>query len=262
MTIVGDAKSSRPGISLVMVAFNEAENIGPVARETLTTLDAGPYPYELILVDDGSTDSTLDVMRQIRQDAQATVRVITHAKNGGIGRAVRTGFRAARLDWLTLLPADGQVEATEILKLASAMKSNALVISSYAQRGAVDSPLRMVLSKGLRLLTRAATGVADDLGSIYLFRCELLQQIPLTSTSFFVNLELPLRLIIAGHSYCHLLIDVKARRSGESKVVKTRIVKQIAKELLAFRLALWRERFRSGEPFAQTQTDWEFEELI
>jgi len=244
-----------------MVAFNEAENIGPVASETITTLDASPYPYELILVDDGSTDSTLDVMRSVAKKRPGTVRIIKHLKNGGIGRAVRSGFRAARLDWLTLLPADGQVEATEILKLGSAMEQNDLVISSYAKRGAVDSPLRMVLSKGLRLLTTAATGVSDDLGSIYLFRGELLDSTPLTSTSFFVNLELPLRLIISGHPYVHRLIDVKARRSGESKVVKSSVVKRIAKELFAFRIALWKERLKPGKPFALADCDWAFEEL-
>ncbi|MFH1132207.1 MAG: glycosyltransferase family 2 protein [Pseudomonadota bacterium] len=254
--------NKHPGLSVVMVAYNEAENILPVAEETLLKLRLEKFPYELIFVDDGSTDQTLARMRDLLARYPENVRLFKHEKNGGIGRAVRSGYRAARLDWVTFLPADGQVSVKETLRLAKKMPGNDLVISSYRQRQDVDSQFRMVLSKGLRLLTRLATGVADHLGSIYVFNRALLNEFPLRSNSFFVNLELPLRIIMAGRPYEHKTIEVQARRSGKSKVVKWQVISEVAIELGKFRLSLWEEQNQPAIPFLQMPQEWPVREIF
>lgn len=226
-------------LTVVMFAYNEADNIIPVVDETIAALESelghGLDDYQLVLVNDGSRDDTsLRIEELVGKYPRITP--MDHGTNRGIGAAVKTGFSAARMSHVSILPADGQVTVSEIKKLMPDVLSGAdMVVGYYTQRQQVDGGFRMTLSKGLRFGMNVVLGTHRPMDGVYLFRRSLLKEIPLKSETFFVNLELPVRAIRQGFDVRHVPVEVHARRSGSSKVLGMRRIMRVGGEVLKFR---------------------------
>jgi dolichol-phosphate mannosyltransferase len=104
-------------LSVVVPVCNEVDNVVPLAREVAAAL-AG-RSFELIFVDDGSTDGTADAVRAARGEVPQ-VRLIRHSRRSGQSAAVRTGVRAARAQWVATLDGDGQNDPADIPALLAA----------------------------------------------------------------------------------------------------------------------------------------------
>jgi dolichol-phosphate mannosyltransferase len=104
-------------ISVVVPVCNEAENVEPLAREIDAAL-AG-RAYEMIFVDDGSTDETAALLKKLKQSLPA-LRVLQHSFRSGQSAAVASGVRAARGPWIATLDGDGQNDPADIPKLIAA----------------------------------------------------------------------------------------------------------------------------------------------
>ncbi|MEO5702844.1 MAG: glycosyltransferase family 2 protein [Gammaproteobacteria bacterium] len=107
-----------PELSVVIPVHNEAENIGPLVSEIRATLD-GMFDYEIIYVDDGSSDDTLQRLTELRREV-AHLRVFHHQKSCGQSTAVLTGVHAARAAWIVTLDGDGQNDPADIPALLAA----------------------------------------------------------------------------------------------------------------------------------------------
>ncbi|MEO8063330.1 MAG: glycosyltransferase family 2 protein [Pseudomonadota bacterium] len=103
--------------SVVVPVCNEAENVEPLAREIDAAL-AG-RAYEMIFVDDGSTDDTVAILRALKATLPA-LRVLRHSFRSGQSAAVASGVRAARAPWIATLDGDGQNDPADIPKLIAA----------------------------------------------------------------------------------------------------------------------------------------------
>jgi len=110
-----------PEFSVVVPVCNEAENVEPLAREIHAALR--DRAYEMIFVDDGSTDDTAIVLRRIRADLPA-LRVLRHSFRSGQSAAVASGVRAARAPWVATLDGDGQNDPADIPGLIAARDAN------------------------------------------------------------------------------------------------------------------------------------------
>ena len=97
---------SAPGLSLVIAVLNEAENVAAVTADCLAQL-AGVGPFEIVYVDDGSTDGTAQVILDLAA-RHPEVRLVSHDRCCGKSQAVRTGVMAARAPWVGTLDGDGQ----------------------------------------------------------------------------------------------------------------------------------------------------------
>lgn len=121
--------------------FRESERIGATLRDVLGTMRAWDVSFEVIPVDDGSTDDTLAAVRAIvdELDAHSEVRPVAYRPNRGKGAAVREGLRAARGSWVLMMDADNSARVRELTKLASAAAASgaALVIASRATPDAI-----------------------------------------------------------------------------------------------------------------------------
>jgi dolichol-phosphate mannosyltransferase len=104
-------------ISVVVPVCNEAENVEPLAREIHAALES--RAYEMIFVDDGSTDDTATILRRLRNDLP-NLRVLRHSFRSGQSAAVASGVRAARAAWVATLDGDGQNDPADIPKLIAA----------------------------------------------------------------------------------------------------------------------------------------------
>ena len=120
----GAAAGLCPELSVVVPVHNEAENIAPLIGEIVIAL-TGVAAFEILYVDDGSSDATLDALASARQRAPM-LRVLRHARGTGQSTAVRTGVLAARGRWIATLDGDGQNDPADIPALLERARAIAL----------------------------------------------------------------------------------------------------------------------------------------
>ena len=102
-------------LSVVVPVFNEQDNIEPLVREITTTL-RGVCVFEIVYVDDRSTDRTPGVLQRLKREVPE-LRVLRHASNSGQSMAIRSGVKAAHGRWIATLDGDGQNDPADIPKL-------------------------------------------------------------------------------------------------------------------------------------------------
>ena len=111
-----------PDFSVVVPVCNEAQNVEPLAREIDAALQG--RAYEMIFVDDGSTDETAAVLEKLKSELPP-LRVLRHSFRSGQSAAVASGVRAARAPWVATLDGDGQNDPADIPKLIATRDSPA-----------------------------------------------------------------------------------------------------------------------------------------
>lgn len=103
-------------ISIIIFCYNEEDNLLQVFLRTLEAMEVMSTDFEIIIVNDGSTDGTnarcLEIVSNYPQ-----VKLITHPKNYGIGRALRSGYSAATKEFVCAIPGDGQFDVKELLQV-------------------------------------------------------------------------------------------------------------------------------------------------
>ncbi len=144
---------SLPEISVVIPVCNEAENVAPLATEIAQAL-AG-REFEILFVDDGSTDGTAAAVQACRAAGIAQIRLLRHSFRSGQSAAVCSGVRQARAAWVATLDGDGQNDPADIPALLAARGEARLVMGNRVGRRR-DTWLR-------RLQSRVANGVRSRL---------------------------------------------------------------------------------------------------
>jgi dolichol-phosphate mannosyltransferase len=144
---------SLPEISVVIPVCNEAENVAPLATEIAQAL-AG-REFEILFVDDGSTDGTAAAVQACRAAGIAQIRLLRHSFRSGQSAAVCSGVRQARAAWVATLDGDGQNDPADIPALLAARGDAQLVMGNRVGRRR-DTWLR-------RLQSRVANGVRSRL---------------------------------------------------------------------------------------------------
>ncbi|MCI0508240.1 MAG: glycosyltransferase family 2 protein [Gammaproteobacteria bacterium] len=139
----------QPQLSIVVPAYNEAESIVPLVEEIINTLQPA-LPYEILIIDDGSTDNTAARLSALKA-CYPQLRIIHHQKNSGQSSAILTGVSFAHAEWIATLDGDGQNDPADIPKLLAARDSIAdrkqlMMIVGLRQKRR-DTWLRRVSSK-------------------------------------------------------------------------------------------------------------------
>jgi dolichol-phosphate mannosyltransferase len=233
--------STAPALSVIVFACNEQENVVPVMHELLSWLDAHEPSSEIVFVDDGSTDDTFALASGVLSGGRH--QLTRHEANRGIGAAIKTGVRRARAEWVTFMPADGQIEPEAIGTLRQqALRDRAdIVFSVYEDRD--DGWHRTLMSWGVRALIGVVHGVDLQSEGPYLFCRNHFDADKLPSDSFFLNFEFPIRSLLAGAKSTLVTIRCRPRRAGYSKSARTRVVVRVARELVDLRVRRTREWF-------------------
>jgi glycosyltransferase involved in cell wall biosynthesis len=229
-----------PSLSVVVFAYDEAENVPAVLTELRDWLALHEPDAEVVFVDDGSRDGTGEAAA--RTLARSRHRLLRHDTNRGIGAGLKTGVAAARAPWVTFLPADGQIapDAIGILREASRAPGVEVVLSVYRDRD--DGLDRKLLSWGMRALVRLVHGIRLESDGPYLFRRELFDPDVLVPDSFFLNVEFPIRMLAAKRGVRVVEISCRPRAGGASKSARVRTVVRIARDLVEFRVRRARGR--------------------
>lgn len=123
-------------LSVFFPCYNEEANITNTFNKALPIIKEIAGEWEVILINDGSTDNTLNVIQDIAQTDPSHIKIVNHAQNRGYGAAFKSGFYTARYDWIAFTDSDGQFDFSDIKKLIKAQKDTSadLVIGYYLGR--------------------------------------------------------------------------------------------------------------------------------
>jgi glycosyltransferase involved in cell wall biosynthesis len=229
-------------LSIVVFAFEEEENVAAVLGELCAWLDANEPTAEIVLVDDGSRDRTSEVAASVLGGRPHCL--VRHDRNRGIGAALKSGVRVASGEWVTFLPADGQIEPAAIgtLRTEQRRARAEVVFSVYDDRN--DGLDRKLFSFGVRALIFAVHGVRMRSDGPYLFRRALFDPDALPPDSFFLNFEFPIRMLAARTKTSRVTIRCRPRRAGQSKSTQWHRIASVARELVDLRVRRTKERLR------------------
>jgi glycosyltransferase involved in cell wall biosynthesis len=205
------------------MAYNEAASLKMVADEIMAVLQRLRITYELLVIDDGSTDETGEIADHLAHQS-GLVRVVHHAPNGGLGAVYRTGFAEARGFYLTFFPADGQFPASTIEHFLAVMPHQDMVLGYIPRRR--DKVLSRMLSLLERLLYRALFGSLPTFQGVLMFRRVLLEEMELQSRGrgWAVLMELIIRTSRGGYRVTSIPTGLRPRFAGHSKVNNFRTI--------------------------------------
>ena len=150
-------RTKLPALSLFFPTFNEEGNIKDVVAKAVKVLPNISTKWEVIIVNDGSSDKTKEVASVIAQ-ANKHVRLVNHKINRGYGGALKTGYESAKYDWVAFADADGQFDPSELSSLVAQTDSADLVLGYRLKRA--DSLKRIILTWGWKSLARILLGLS------------------------------------------------------------------------------------------------------
>jgi len=201
-------------LSLIIPAYNEAGSIRQTIQDAHDTLSAAGIVYEVIVVNDGSTDETGKLA-----DAEG-VTLIHHPSNGGYGRAIKTGVRRARYEWCAIVDADGSYPIASLVELLDYVPDFDMVVGARTGKNYWGSPSKRLARMALLLLVRFVTGVkVPDVNSgLRIFRKEFaIEHSARISSGFSFTTTLTLAMILDERFLKYVPIDY-APRVGRTKV--------------------------------------------
>jgi dolichol-phosphate mannosyltransferase len=200
-----------------MPAFNEEEVLPHSLAEAVAVLSRLCGRWELVMVDDGSTDATPSILAEAAR-REPRIRVLTHPVNLGYSAALIHGFAACRLEAIFYTDADAQFDF-EDLRHAWPMLSESDMVAGW-RRDRQDSRLRRFASGVFNLLQSTVLGVrARDVDCAFkLFRRSYFERVRLSSQGFLIDSELFARASRAGLRVTQLPVTHRARKGGRSSI--------------------------------------------
>ncbi|HLA16767.1 MAG TPA: glycosyltransferase family 2 protein [Candidatus Limnocylindrales bacterium] len=237
-------------LSYFFPAHDEEANLEGLVNEALAALPALADVYEIVIVDDGSTDDTRGIADRLAGVHPDVVRVIHHPTNLGYGAALRSGFRAARHDLVCFTDGDRQFRVADLAlllqRLAAADAPD--VVVGYRLRRA-DPALRTIYANLYRLANRFFYDlrVRDVDCACKVFRRPSLDGIRVSSGGAFFSAELLVKLLAAGRSVVEVGVPHHPRTAGSASGARLSVVGRAVRDFWALRLLMWADRRRALE---------------
>lgn len=215
-------------ISAVFPAYNDGGSIASMVAAAEIALRAVTRDYEIVVVNDGSSDYTAAILEEI-STRYPKLRVITHPSNQGYGAALRTGFSAAVKDWVFYTDGDSQYNPLELVDLVDALHEGVDVVNGY-KLSRNDSWARILIGRAYHYLVKILFGlrIRDVDCDFRLIPNQILKEIKLKSVSGAICLELVKKIQDAGYVFAEVPVSHYSRKYGVSQFfVPWRIVQTV-----------------------------------
>jgi glycosyltransferase involved in cell wall biosynthesis len=224
-------------VSIVLPAYDEEPNIEQAIAEATAVAERLFARHEVIVVDDGSHDRTAELVHAIRE-RDPRVRLVSHADNRGYGEALRTGFLAAKLDFVFFTDADLQFDLGELEKFMQ-YAGTVDVVAGY-RLNRQDRLIRRLNGYAWNLLVRVLfyVPVRDIDCAFKLFDRRVLRDVDLESVGAMVNTELMVKLGRAGASVVEVGVHHRPRRAGQARGASPRVILTALREVQRMRKRL------------------------
>ncbi len=221
---------SRPALSLVFPAFNEADNLPVLLETAIKTGDALGLDFEIVVVDDGSRDQSAAVLAAwCARDKR--IRTVHHAANRGYGAALRSGLRAAQGELVFFSDADLQFDLAEIQNLLIHAEDFDIVAGFRAPRQDPWTRRGIAWIWGVLIQSLFDLRVRDIDCAFKIFRREVLDTIPIDSIGAFVNTEILARARAANFRIKQIPVSHRARIQGRQSGAHPRVILRALIEL-------------------------------
>lgn len=228
-------------LSIIMPVYNERATLEEIVervravdltvdKEGTNSLVRGPLTLEreIIIVDDGSTDGSRDILAEWRREQPADMQIIFHERNGGKGAALRTGFQHATGDLVVIQDADLEYDPRDYLKLlVPVLEGRSPVVYGSRFMGGPRSAMSLSHTMGNKMLTVITnilfgTSLSDMETCYKCFRRDVIVDIPLHSRRFEIEPEITAKILKRGHSIFEVPISYNGREFHEGKKITWR----------------------------------------
>lgn len=228
---MSSSRSAVRSVSAVFPCYNDARTIGGLVDDVHAALTPLVDDVEVVVVNDGSADESGAVL-----DAMAVerpwLRVVHHERNGGYGKALISGFTAARHEWIFYTDGDAQYDAREAALLVPMATDDVDIVQGY-KVGRGDSWYRKVIGRVYHHTVSLLFGlkVRDTDCDFRLFRRRLFTDRPLTSTSGVICVEMMFRFQRAGARFVEAPVHHYFRPHGSSQFFRVPAIARSARQL-------------------------------
>jgi len=203
-------KYSDPRISVIVPAYNEEGNVAELCRQFDEMGQKAPFSFEVVLVDDGSTDRTADILAD-QQEKYSFLQVCTHGRNRGLTEALQTGFARARGDIFVFYPADLQYKPEDIPAMVAKIDEGNDLVTGWKQ----GEYSKQFVSRIYNTLSRRLFGLkVHDLNSVKAFRREVIENMSLRRDW---HRYLVAMAVEQGYRVDEVKVPLYPRHSGDSK---------------------------------------------
>jgi len=227
-------------LSIVLPAYNEEANVEKAVNEVSTVAHAMGLDHEIILVNDGSTDRTGEVTRELARRV-SNLRLVEHHPNRGYGGALKAGFAAASKDLIAFFPADKQFDFREVERLLKRMSEADIVCGYRANRR--DNVIRKLNAFGWKMIVRMLFGyLCRDIDCGFkVFRRKVLSQVNIVSNGAMVDTELLAGARARGFNIAEEPLTHLPRTAGEATGANLKVILKAFQDLGQFRSRLSHE---------------------
>lgn len=253
-------------LSVVIPARDEEACIQQTLESLLSTLRKEGICHEILVVDDGSTDGTMETLLRLQKTSPELTIVINSGRHG-FGMAVRAGLEHASGDAVAIMMADGSDSPADLMRYYETLAAGyeCAFGSRFMKGGSViEYPVhKRVINRLANWFVQILFGIAcnDTTNAFKCYRREVIEGMaPLISPHFNLTVEMPLKAIIRGYSYAVIPISWTNRKSGMSKLKLT----EMGSRYLFVVLYLWLEKhltrgdyIRGHSSPAENESAWE-----
>jgi len=207
----------RQTVSIIIPAYNEEKNVANIISGTIAIMEQLNLPYEVIFVNDGSTDKTGLIASFFK------VRILTNKKNRGKGYSLKKALQHAYGDIIVTIDSDGEHKPKEIAPLLDAVVNGVDIAAGSRflnKQSAVTTKLNQIGNRLFNLAIMSLTGklVTDSQTGFRVIKREVFEKLNLQSDGYEIETEITVKGLRGGFAFKELPITVERRRFGASKL--------------------------------------------
>lgn len=223
-------------ISFVIPFYNESESIEKTVKVVLDIFKKIKTDFELILVNDGSTDDSLQKLNK-KFSKESVIQVISHTQNRGLGAALRTGFEAAQKEIVIYSDMDMPFDFTLLPELLNNLQHDVDILRGI-RASERENIFRKVCGSGYQVFIFILFGylVSDPNFALKIFKRDKLNKLKLKSDGSFIDAEILLQARDFGFKVQTVNVEYKHRQYGSSQLANFKNIFRILKESLLYRL--------------------------
>lgn len=217
-----------------MPALNEEANIASSIVHTLAAFSSYSLSGEIIVVNDGSTDRTAQIVEEFTErEGTVRIRMVDHQSPQGLGAAFRDGLMEARGEAVAFMPGDDENDPGEIMRYFSLLEQVDMIVP-FVYNKEVRPQIRNLISAIFRSLINVTFGVNFNYtNGTVLYRRAILASAPNRSTGFFFQTENVVRAVWSGYLFAEVPYRLAVRDGGESKALSLRSLKEVVRDYFA-----------------------------